>query len=554
MSLTKSNKIFLICVSFICFFLCLYPYLRLAENTIALNLEGKGLMFSVMRVLKNGLTQKALINTFLISSLTTIFSVAFATPLAWLLSRIKVSGHKNWITLFTLPYAIPPFVGAIAWITLASPSSGLLNNVFGQGTFNIYSTIGLVFVLTSFFYTYVLLSILHGLNSMDSSLEEAARLSGASPLRVFFDVALPILSPNLKSSALLVFLASAASFGVPALIGSPGSIYLLTTRIYMFQKMGSLNGISAASLLSFILIFMTILIVIVNQLLYRAQDMGVVQGKSSRISRIDLGNLNILFQLLLGGIFLILFILPVTSILISSLSKVQGVFEWKNLGLQNFKQLLFELPEFGVSLKNSLVLSSSVATVCVVLGLILSYIDIRTKIIGKFLIRSVPVLSFSTPGTVLALAVLLSFGRRMGMISLYNTLFLIGLAYLIKYLSFSVRTISDGMRQIDKSLEEASLLCGASLTRRFIDLWFPILRPSIISAWFLIFMPCFSELTMTILLTGPGLETLGTLLFQLQEYGDSGGGGAASLSVLLIFFILMINFFVKKVSKGKYGL
>ena len=282
--------------------------------------------------------------------------------------------------------------------------------------------------------------------------------------------------------------------------------------------------------------------------------MGVVQGKSSRISRIDLGNLNIVFQLTLGGIFLILFILPVTSILISSLSKVQGIFEWKNMGVQNFKQLLFELPEFGVSLKNSLLLSSSVATICVVLGLILSYIDIRTKLFGRFLIRSVPVLSFSTPGTVLALAVLLSFGRRMGMISLYNTLFLIGLAYLIKYLSFSVRTISDGMRQIDKSLEEASLLCGASLMRRFVDLWFPILRHSIISAWFLIFMPCFSELTMTILLTGPGLETLGTLLFQLQEYGDSGGGGAASLSVLLIFFILMINFFVKKVSKGKYGL
>ena len=104
---------------------------------------------------------------------------------------------------------------------------------------------------------------------------------------------------NIKSSALLVFLASAASFGVPALIGSPGGIYLLTTRIYMFQKMGSLNGISAASLLSFFLIFLTILIVSIQQLLNKNNIASVVQGKSSRISKINLGKKESIVQLCL---------------------------------------------------------------------------------------------------------------------------------------------------------------------------------------------------------------------------------------------------------------
>jgi iron(III) transport system permease protein len=368
------------------------------------------------------------------------------------------------------------------------------------------------------------------------------------------DISLPLLWPNIKSSALLVFLASAASFGVPALIGSPGGIYLLTTRIYMFQKMGSLNGVSAASLLSFFLIFLSILIVVLQQIFSKKSIGAVVQGKSSRISKINLGKKQVLAQVGLLLLFIILFLLPVSSIILASLSKVQGVFSFSNLSLQNFSQLIFSMPEFGTSVKNSLVLSTSVATISVLFGVILSYVEIRTDIFGKSLIRMIPTIPFSTPGTVLALAVLLSFGRRIGSISLYNTLFLIGLAYFIKYLSFAIRTIGDGMRQIDKSLEESSILCGATFFRRLIDLWIPILRPIIVSAWFLIFMPCFSELTMTILLTGPGLETLGTLLFQLQEYGDSGGGGAAALCVLLISFILIINFSVKKISKGSFGL
>ena len=554
MSLSKNNIFLLSLFILTTFLFCLYPYMMLAENTLSLNLEDKGLLFSLGRVLNNSLTKKALFNTAYVSILTSVLSVVIATPLAWILSRIKIRYSKKWLTLFSIPYAIPPFVGAIAWISLASPSSGYLNVLFGKGVFDIYSLTGLVFVLSSFFYTYILLSLVGGMKNIDSSLEEAARLSGASGFRVFLDISLPLLWPNIKSSALLVFLASAASFGVPALIGSPGGIYLLTTRIYMFQKMGSLNGVSAASLLSFFLIFLSIAIVILQQLFSRKAIGAVVQGKSSRVSKIDLGRREGVLQLGLFVLFSILFLFPVSSIVLASFSKVQGVFSISNLSLQNFSQLIFSMPEFGTSVKNSLLLSVSVATVSVLFGVLLSYVEIRTNIFGKSLVRMIPTIPFSTPGTVLALAVLLSFGRRVGSISLYNTLFLIGLAYFIKYLSFAIRTIGDGMRQIDKSLEESSILCGATFVRRLLDLWVPILRPIIISAWFLIFMPCFSELTMTILLTGPGLETLGTLLFQLQEYGDSGGGGAAALCVLLISFILLINFSVKKISKGNFGL
>jgi iron(III) transport system permease protein len=103
-------------------------------------------------------------------------------------------------------------------------------------------------------------------------------------------------------------------------------------------------------------------------------------------------------------------------------------------------------------------------------------------------------------------------------------------------------------------LEEAARVSGASWWKTMQSIWLPLMKPVLVSSWFLVFMPCFSELTMTILLSGPGLETLGTLIFQLQEYADASGGGAAVLALCTITTVAGINYFVKFISKGKYGL
>ena len=163
---------------------------------------------------------------------------------------------------------------------------------------------------------------------------------------------------------------------------------------------------------------------------------------------------------------------------------------------------------------------------------------------------------FSTPGTVLALALILSFSRGFFGIgpSLYNTLFLIGLAYVIKYLSLSLKTVGDGYQQIHPSLEEAARISGAGWWTVMLTIYWPLLKTALMASMFLVFMPVLSELTMTILLTGPGLETVGSLIFQLQEYSDMAGGGSAVLSTLVVFFVFILNFSLKALSKGRYGL
>ena len=163
---------------------------------------------------------------------------------------------------------------------------------------------------------------------------------------------------------------------------------------------------------------------------------------------------------------------------------------------------------------------------------------------------------FSTPGTVLALALILAFSRGFFGVgpSLYNTLWIILLAYVIKYMSLSLKTIADGYQQIHPSLEEAARLSGADWWAVMRTIYWPLLSTALMASAFLVFMPVLSELTMTVLLTGPGLDTIGPLIFQFQEYSDVGGGGAAVLSTIVIVFTLSLNFLLKTLSEGRYGL
>ncbi|MFT6604437.1 MAG: iron(III) transport system permease protein [Bacteriovoracaceae bacterium] len=391
---------------------------------------------------------------------------------------------------------------------------------------------------------------------MDPSLEEAARLSGAGPLRVFFQITVPIILPALLSGILLVLLAASASFGVPAMIGNPASIYLVTTRIYTFMKMGSIGGTYTAGALSIVLLVLAILVLWLNQRIMSKGHFKTVGGKTSRPSLIDLGPWKLPLLLLLGLSFLVLFLMPLFGILVTALSKVQGTFALENFGLQNFKKILFETDETPRALWNSTKLAFSVATIAVIFGMILSYIVQKTKIRGRGVVDILASLPYATPGTVLAFAFILTFSSGiLGFrVPLYNTIYLIGMAYIAKYLNFTLRTCSDGFGQIDDVLAEAARVSGASWLTTMKTIWFPLMKPALVASWFLVFMPAFSELTMTILLSGPGLETLGTLIFQLQEYADASGGGSAVLALFTIGIVAFINYIVKTTSKGKYGL
>jgi iron(III) transport system permease protein len=507
-------------------------------------------------VLASPSTKKAVINTLIVSSVVTLVCMLIGVPLAWVLSRSDFPQANRFRSWLCLPFAIPPYIGAIAWIFLANPTTGVLNRLVGEGTLNIYSMTGLIFVEASFLYTFILLTTLSSFDRMDSSFEEAARLSGASPFRVLTDISLPIIRPALFSGALLVFLATAASFGVPALIGGPARIYMMTTKIYTYQKMGSISGLLKAGALSSFLMFLAVLTLLAVQLLSRDKRMQTVSGKTARPSNFELGRWKAPIVTLTILFLVVVFVLPILGILISSLSSVQGELTASNFTLETWRRTLFDVTETGRAIKNSLLLATGAATVAAILGVFIGYIQTKTKLPGRQLLDVFASLPYATPGTVVALAMILTFSSSyLGILpSLYSTLTLIMVAYVVKYLSFAVKTTADGYRQIDDVLAEAARVSGATWTKTLTSIWLPLLGPALAAAWFLVFMPALSELTMTILLSGPNLETIGTVIFQLQEYADASGGGASVLAMVVVLSVILINFAVKRLSQGKYGL
>lgn len=498
---------------------------------------------------------KAIQNTILVSLAVGVSCVALAVPLAWVVTRTTLPGKQKWRTWFCLPYAVPPYVGAIGWIILANPTSGLLNTVFGLG-FNIYSFAGLVWVETSFLFTFVLLTTLTALDSMDSSLEEAARLSGASAWYVFRDISLPLLRPAIFNGFVLSFLATAASFGVPAMIGGPARLYLMTTQIYTYQRMGTAHGVQMAIAVSVLLMVATLIILFIVQNTIGKQKSHLVGGKSTRPSLLPLKTATVPILIFLSLLLFAIFILPLLGLLISALSSVQGDWSFTGLGLNNFYRVLFETEETLRAITNSLLLGFGAALLCTLFSFFAAYFPVKTKTWGKNLPGILTSIPFSTPGSVLALALILTFSQGYFGVgpSLYNTLGLILLAYIVKYMSLSFKTMQDGYSQIHPSLEEAARVSGAGFGATLRTIYWPLLKSSLIASTFFIFMPVMSELTMTILLTGPGLETVGTLIFSLQEYSDVAGGGASVLSLLVVAIIFSLNFILKKLSKGHYGL
>lgn len=499
-------------------------------------LSGEGFTLEhYLETYNSSVTLRALRNTIVISIATIVLSMALAIPSAWLITRTDLPGHRRFRFLLLLPYVIPPYLGAIAWINLCNPSSGWINQLLGGGILNIYTLPGIVWVESLFLYTFIYLNCIAAMENTDASFEEAARISGASPFQVAMTVTLPLIRPAIFSGAFLVFAAAAASFGVPELIGTPGRIQVLTTQIYSLVKTGGIGGISPAAALSAVLLLLAVGGALFADWLAHRRRVTALTGKPARISRVRLGPWRWPAFAFVALIFTLTCILPLASIVLTSLMKVVGQFEWDNFTLSQYRYVLFERRATARGFINSTILSLASATLAVAIGLAIAYLKGHPRRKSGPLLDLCVNLPYAAPGTILALGLILVWSRG---IRLTDTLWILLIAYFAKYYSFAVKALTTNVQQIDVTLEEAARISGAGFFTAFRTVWFPLLRPAILASWFLVFMPAFSELTMSVLLVGPGTETVGTTLFQLQSYGDPPS--ASVLAVVVLALILVV--------------
>ena len=185
------------------------------------------------------------------------------------------------------------------------------------------------------------------------------------------------------------------------------------------------------------------------------------------------------------------------------------------------------------------------------LGVMVAYVVIKIKPKGKEILEMLSVLPYSIPGTVLAIGVILAWSGALGGISLYNTIWIILVAYMARYLSFSMKSASASLQQVHPSLEEAARACGASHTESLKDVTLPLIRPAMVAGFFLIFLPSMRELTTSILLYGPYTRTLGVQIFALRDSGQIPQ--ASALAAIAIVIIIVCNFIVTQITKDRKG-
>ncbi|MCY6485129.1 iron ABC transporter permease [Clostridium aestuarii] len=499
----------------------------------------------------------AFINTFKISLLVMLLSLVITFPLAWLIGRTDLPGKKFFRTFFITTYMIPPYVGGIAWTQLLNPNVGYLNKFFmkvfhlSSAPFNIYSTGGLVWVLTLFYSPFAFITISRALEKMDPTLEEGARISGASPLRTMFNITLPLTLPSILAGGLLVFVSAASAFGIPSIVGMPAGIEVLTTRIVSYVYLGSSKGVSEATALAVSLMVVANFILFLSTTVIAAKEYVTISGKSTRPTLVELGKWKKLITAIVSIYGFIAVVLPIGSIVITSLLKtLSKPISLSNLTFKNW-YIAISNPQYIVPIKNSFIYAIITAIVGTLVSLLISYLVVKTNVKGRKIPDFLVTLGSATPSVVIALAMIITFSGKFGL-NLYSTASILIISYLIKYLMMGVRTISASLSQVHESLEEAALNSGASWLRTLKDIIFPLIAPSIIASWFLIFMPSFYELSMSILLYGSKTKTIGVLLYELQTYADPQS--ASILSVLILLIVLIGNLVMRKFSKGNIGI
>ncbi len=501
----------------------------------------------------------ALSNTLIAAAATMVLGTLLAFPLAWLVGRTNLYGKKFFRSLFVLTYMVPPYLGAMAWLRLLNPNVGTINVILrtlfnlsdAPGPLNIYSLGGMIWVLTTFYYPYAFITISRAMEKMDPSLEEASRVSGASPITTVFKITLPMMTPSLIAGALLVFVCAASCYGIPSIIGAPGKVHTVTTRIIEYNGLGA-QGLSDATGLSVFLMVIAIIVLYISDFVIAKKQYITVSGKSTRPNIVDLGKWRIPITALVGLFAVIVILIPFATILTTSFKVDLGksLLDKANLTFDHWKTI-FSRSETMECLKNSLVFGAVTATVGIVIACTMSYLLQRTRIRGRKIPDFLITLGSGTPSVVIALGLIMTMKGDFG-INIYNTAYIMIIAYLIKYLMMGMRTVVSAMSQIHVSLEECSQISGASWTKTMFKITGPLIFPSIAAGWFLIFIPSFYELSMTALLYSNNTKTIGFQLYEYWTYTSQQQASAMAFGILLI--VVAINFLLNKLTKGEFSI
>ena len=519
-----------------------YPFYTILTKSVFSNKVEGLTLYNFIRFFTKPYYYQTLIRSLVVCGLTVITTTIIGVPIAYVMTRYNVAGKQLLHILIIMSLMSPPFIGAYSWIILMGRNGLIakLFKLFGAVAPTIYGREGIIFVFTLHLFPYIYLYTSGAMNSIDSSLEEAAENLGMSKLKRIWTITLPVILPSILAGCVMVFMTALADFGTPMLLGEGYTV--LPVLVYNEYMSESAVNPYMASALSVIIVFCSLAVLAFQKLVIDKRNYQMSSLRPPQETQLR-GWKRLAVSL---PIWIVTFLAFLPQIVVVCQSFVERSFSGmvKGINLSNYQAILSRL---GRNIKNTYVFSLVAIVFIVILGILVSYILVRKK--GKVanLIDTLIMFPYVIPGSVLGIGLIVAFNRKP--VILVGTAAIMIISYVVRKLPYTVRSGSAFLYQMDPFIEEASINLGVSPMKTFFTVTARMMLPGIMSGAVLSWITCINELSSSIMLYSGKTSTIAVAIY--QEVVRMSDGTAAALATILTVTTIISLLIVFRLTKGK---
>ncbi len=531
----------LVVVLTLCMFI-VYPFYTILTKSVFSNKVEGLTLYNFIRFFTKPYYYLTLLRSLLVCFFTVLFATVIGVPIAYLMTRYNIAGKRILHILIIMSLMSPPFIGAYSWIILLG-RNGLVARLFaliGLTAPTIYGRNGIIFVFTLHLFPYIYLYTSSAMNSIDSSLEEAAENLGMSKLRRICTITLPVIMPSLLAGCIMVFMTCLADFGTPMLIGEGYTV--LPVLVYNEYMSESAVNPYMASTLSVIIVACSLLVLALQKFVVDKRNYQMSSLRPPKETELH-GGRRFLASL---PIYLVVFLAFLPQIVVVCQSFVERSFSGvvKGINLNNYRAILSRL---STNIRNTYVFSLIAIVFIILVGILVSYILVRKKGKVATLIDALIMFPYVIPGSVLGIGLIIAFNRKP--IILVGTAAIMIISYVIRKLPYTVRSGSAFLYQMDPFIEEASINLGVSPMKTFFTVTARMMLPGVMSGAVLSWITCINELSSSIMLYSGKTSTIAVAIY--QEVTRMSDGTAAALATILTITTIVSLLIVFRLTKGK---
>ena len=496
---------------------------------------------------------QTIVNTGIALGLAVLAATIIGSLFAWLNERTDASMGPVTDVLPIVPLMIPPVAGAIGWVFLAAPGAGLLNGLirrvlegFGismsTGPLNINSWTGLIFVYTLYLVPIIYLVVSSSLRGLDSSFEEASRVSGASAFETFRRITLPAIAPSVASAAVLALVIGLALFSVPVVVATGARIDILAVEIIRLIRTFPAQT-DAAIVLGIVMLVAVGAAWSIQFALRKAGHYASVGGRASHKSRVRLGVWRTPARVIMVLYLAATSVLPFLALFLVSM---QGFWspniQWRALSLSNYRTVLFDDRATVDAIRNSVMLATIGATLAVLIAVTVAYFVIRTHRVGRAA-DGVVKLPGAVSNIIIGVAFLVAFSGSPFFLG--GTLWILLLAYITINMPQASLTAGTALEQVGQDLWESSYVSGATESKTFRKILIPLALPGLVAGWAMVFVLMVGDLAVSSMLASTGTRVVGFVLLDLWQFGiypkvATFAVGISFLALTIVSSVLLI--------------